>query len=400
MAKIIRISIAGIQSTGKSYLIGGIKSVFNGSGIMDNLGYKLLVNVKHPYFDSIHQIEQDIKNAATTITGTTEWHPYLGEIIDSSKQTKVYLMIANIPGEMYADFYNIPDNFVGYHNAFEELIQQSRMARNVLQKINSIKVKPNWLSWLTKDNLNNLETNENQLWELFEAHLAKKYQNVYANEVDTPESNIKKNFSAYIFSYLADQTYLCIDPKPDTAKKVEQQNDLITSFCNNIVTNKNTKSDLNFVITKFDSLFNNPNKYYLPAKMSCNKDYFNHTEKYISLIADILDDKNISKNNFDVEKLKYYINLISSSNKFKTVRIDDVTLPKNLFLASVTNINQENERIPAKLDLSTYQLQRFPIGCYEMVYSMLLKTGTIQFSQLGLDEFAEKNYKFINAYLN
>jgi hypothetical protein len=399
MAKIIRISIAGIQSTGKSYLIGGIKSVFNGSGIMDNLGYKLLNNVNFPYFDSIHQIEQDIKNSAT-ILGTTEYHPYLGEIIDSSKQTKVYLMIANIPGEMYDAFYNIPDNFVGYHNAFEELIQQSRMARKLLQKINSITVKPTWLSWLTKDNLNNLKTNENQLWELFKAHLANRFQYIYANEVDRVTSKIEKYFSAYVFSYLANQTYLCIDPKPNSALKVAQQNNLITSFCNNIVTNRNSTSDLNFVITKFDSLFNNPNKYYLPAKMTCKEDYFNHTEKYISIIADILDGRNISKNNFDVDKLTYYINLISTSNKFKTVKIDNVTLPKNLFLASVTNINQENERIPAKLDLNTYQLQRFPIGCYEMVYSMLLKTGTIQFSQLGLDDFVDKNYKFINAYLN
>jgi hypothetical protein len=397
MAKIIRISIAGIQSTGKSYLIGGIKTVFNGSGIMDNLGYKLLNNVNFPYFDSIHQIEQDI---ASNNMGTNEWHPYLGEIIDSSEQTKVYLMIANIPGEMYSNFYEVTSNFVGYHNAFEELIQQNRLSRKLLQKINSITVKPNWLSLFTKDNLNNLEANETQLWELFKVHLAKKYQYIYANEVDIPASKIEKYFSAYVFSYLANQTYLCIDPKPDTAKKVEQQNNLITSFCNNIVTNRNSNSDLNFVITKFDSLFNDPNKYYLPAKMTCNEDYFIHTDKYLSLISGVLDNGNISLNNFDLDRLKYYINLISNSNKFKTVIIDDVTLPKNLFLASVTNINQENERIPANLDLTTYQLQRFPIGCYEMVYSMLLKTGTIQFSQLGLDEFVDKNYKFINAYLN
>jgi hypothetical protein len=309
-------------------------------------------------------------------------------------------MIANIPGEMYASFYQVPNNFVGYHNAFEELIQQNSKAKKALKKIDSITVKPNWLSWLTKDNLKNLKNNENQLWELFKVHLAKKYQTIYANEVDIVDSKIEKYFSAYIFSYLANQTYLCIDPKPDSNNKINQQNDLITSFCSNIVTNKNSKSDLNFVITKFDSLFNNPNHSYLPTRMTCNEDYFKHTDKYLSLIAGVLDNSNIPQSNFDLDKLKFYINLISNSNKFKKVKIDNVTLPKNLFLACVTNINQENERIPAKLDLTTYQLNRFPIGCYEMVYSMLLKTGTIQFSQLGLDKFVNENYKFINAYLN
>ena len=82
----------------------------------------------------------------------------------------------------------------------------------------------------------------------------------------------------------------------------------------------------------------------------------------------------------------------------KTVRVDGENFPKNLFLTCITNTNQLDQRIPEILDISTFPMNRFPIGCYEIVYSMLLKTEKIQFSQLGLDNF--ENYKFVKAYLN
>ena len=70
MVKIIRISIAGIQSTGKSFFIGGIKSAFMGNNIMDNMQYDILNNLKNNYFESILEIEHDIEDSYVKNNGT------------------------------------------------------------------------------------------------------------------------------------------------------------------------------------------------------------------------------------------------------------------------------------------------------------------------------------------
>ena len=412
MVKIIRISIAGIQSTGKSFFIGGIKSAFMGNNIMDNMQYDILNNLKNNYFESILEIEHDIEDSYVKNNGTTGFHAYLCDIFDSSSKIKIKLAIANIPGEVYTNFYEGSTNFIGYHTSFEELIQQNKKAKKLLKKIKSISVRPDWLEWLhsklpeqlknlTSSNFNNLEKNEDKLFELFVEHLKVNYSRTYLTviSIDPNTKKMRADFKAYVFSYLADQTYLCIDPNPSKEKQ-SQQNKLLSNFCGNIITNKNFKSDLNFVITKFDSLFVNPNQSYLPNRMNCKEDYFIHTDKWLNVISEILAVRKpktlLDKKNID--KLTNYINLIYTSNKLKTVRVDGENFPKNLFLTCITNTNQLDQRIPEILDISTFPMNRFPIGCYEIVYSMLLKTEKIQFSQLGLDNF--ENYKFVKAYLN
>jgi hypothetical protein len=408
MAKIIRISIAGIQSTGKSYLIGGIKSVFNGSGIMDNLGYKYLPTFQpvsnssgmyNSYFVPLKQIEQDIENAASG-KGTDEWMPYLGEIVDSSKKTQLYLMIANISGEMYRIYYNQTSEFIGYLTAFETLLSVNYKARKLLTRIEKISVKPNWMTWYKKDNLSNLSNNEVKLWLIFSDFIKEQYPEIYKTQVNQTGNRIEPNFSAFIFSYLANQTYLCFDPNPKDDKK-DEQNRLLTAFCDNIISRNKKPKDISFVFTKFDSLFKNPNKDYLPNVMASQKDYFNNCDKYLQMLSSL---PNLVDNpsGINIDPLSTFYTRLRNSGKLQFATIDNIDYPKNLFLTCTININNNKERIPdpEKIDYSSFPMDRFPIGCYELVYSMLLKNENIKISQLNLDSFNNENYKFLNTYLN
>lgn len=409
MPKIIRIAVVGIQSTGKSFLISGIKSVFNGNSIMDNLDYQYLEgnDCGIDNVSPIDQIEVDIKNVLNIGKGTSEYLPYIGEIINkNTRKTVCYLMIANMPGELFNIYYetnNGTENFVGFYKVFDQLLHKSFEARVILWKINLLSNIPGYLSYFKFLKLKNLQAYENDLWVLFESHLQKYHKSVYITKVINDEAEkVKKYFPGFVFSYLANQTYLCVDPIPDSSQ-IDKQNNLLRILCSNIQTNRYRNVQLNFVITKFDSLFLQPNINYLPKKFNSKDDYFEHVDKYLTLLSDLISG-NVPKNQYlgiKMDKLKSTIDLLKVQNKLITKNYDNVLLPRNVFLTCVKNINHENERIPKEIkDYNEFIMQRFPIGCYELVYSMLLKTQCIQISKLGLEDLLSKNPKFVQAYLN
>jgi hypothetical protein len=416
MAKLIRICIAGTTSSGKSFLLGGIKTVFATKPLFRGINYKLGNKLSTSKITSLDQIESDINaNIDGSGEGTQLITKYLCPIIDGASTVKANILFSNIPGEAFEEYLEQKEggrnDFTSLHVAFNTFLAQNRKAKFTYEKIKSFQYKFSFLG-LFGILENQMITYEKKLKTLFLQFLYERYQSVVPTTVGSMAEN---HFEAYLNYRISDNVIFCYNPTLKPAGRAEQ-----TALLNLVIQNLDGKKSLNFAITKFDDCFNKPQEKYVTQNLNTSQDYFCVVRNKIQFLQQLYNknyNKNILGNNsININNLYWDKQTCISPDKliqelYNTGQLiidEENGYINNLFLTSNNFTNQpiNKKYFPgfSKTDTNyftpnTYAAQRIPLGCMELILSILLKNHVIELGQLEFKQSSE--YELVqNVYFN
>lgn len=409
MSKLIRICIAGHTRCGKSFLIGGIKTLFQHKKPFQELSYSIKNNLKLDGITPLEQIEKDIDTQITNPEGTQIVNKYLCELYNSSNNCCGNILIANIPGEAFSAYLTRSHTPTKSNPAFSTFANEFDilLARNFKFKRLYLLLKNFHFRFGILKNVFNKRLNiyEQKLKSIFLEHIK---TNGIADTFDDSDPYVK-HFDGFLFFHLSDNLIFCIDPFLDADEPINRQVnmlDLITPLLN--------EKKVKVAITKFDKFFENCNHDYVPSPFNTVDDYLNLSQRKLLAISSILkgETKNELINKFlQTDEKPYrslFQSLISLLNNNNYLKLSHDNLCSNLFLIcnNYSNAGINGNRFPGFLasnpnqfTKTNYSTLRLPLGVFEIVFSILINEQVSNLNVLGF-EIGEDYEGVKNVYFN